>query len=119
QSDPTLDLVTTDRSVNSMEIDWPSGFVERIAGADVEPVGTIIEPRWLELSTRNVAAGASATLTLTAFDETGAALGAQGSGRDVVVTRSDGTAVSITDVGDGTYTAEIGHPGVAKTISLA
>lgn len=119
QSDPVLDLVTVDHTVRSTEIDWPSGFVQRLKDVSPGAVRVIREPRWLEISTRNVAAGSSATITYTACDDSGAALGGAGAGRSVGISRSDGVPVAVTDVGDGTYTASIGHPGSTRTVTLA
>jgi hypothetical protein len=48
-------------------------------------------------------------------DTAGAFLGPQAAGRTVLGTRSDGVALAFTDHGDGSYSAELPHPGAART----
>jgi hypothetical protein len=101
---------------------WPSGYDQRVEGlpgfaADSEI--TITEPEWLSVEPRVVTAADPAPLfTFAPVDGTGAFLGPAGAGLSVTVTRSDGVAVNLTDNGDGTYTAPLDHPGVARRTVL-
>jgi hypothetical protein len=123
QSDTPIEVgLGSSTSVASAVITWPSGLVQRIDGLPwfaIDTTLTIVEPAWLTLSARVVGAtDPTPVITYTAVDGTGAPLGAAGAGHAVTITRSDGVAVSVTDVGDGTYTAPLPHPGVVRRTVL-
>jgi hypothetical protein len=107
--DSTLELRVADKQPASLSVHWPSGYRQTIA---IEP-GTdsleIVEPAWLTLEPRRVAAGASALLRLS-FEPT----------RGVPsVERSDGLPLALTSDADGSYSATIEHPAKTDTIALS
>jgi hypothetical protein len=114
-----LDAATT---INSAWLRWPSGFDQRIDGLGsfaIDTELTITEPDWLSLSARVVTSSdASPILTYRALASDGSSLGAAGEGRAVVVTRSDGVSVTVTEVGGGEYQAVLPHPGSARITVL-
>ncbi|HEY3233875.1 MAG TPA: FG-GAP-like repeat-containing protein [Polyangiaceae bacterium] len=118
QSDSVMELVTGNRRATGLEIEWPSGFVERLPSTELDPEMTVLEPRWLTVTPRRIFSGEQSELRYVAFGESGNLLGAAGAGRQVEVERSDGIPVSVTDAGDGSYSAELSHPGQAGVVSL-
>jgi hypothetical protein len=123
QSDLPLEVgIGGDTAVLSAYVHWPSGFVQRVDGLPGFAVDTdvvVIEPNWLDLWPRSVDPGDPApVLTYTVMDETGTPVGAAGAGHVVEVVRSDGVAVVVNDMGDGTYTAVLPHPGVVRRTVL-
>jgi hypothetical protein len=104
-----------DNGVTRVDVKWPSGLTQRIdqlSAFALDRVVVVREPAWLTLEPRVLASGdPPAQLVYTAVDEQGQPLGAAGAGRTVIVIRSDGKPVTVTDQGDGTYTAPIVYPG--------
>lgn len=109
-------------SVTEATLSWPSGYQQRL---DLHPDFTldatwnVSEPAWLTLSTRIVGSTASASvLTYRPVHPNGAFIGPSASGRTVTVTRSDGVVANVVDHGDGSYTAVLPHPGMARITVL-
>jgi enediyne biosynthesis protein E4 len=111
-----------DASVLEAIVEWPSGYaqhIEALPGFAPDVELNITEPQWMSVVPRVVTmADPAPVFTYTAVDDEGTLLGTAGAGRIVTVTRSDGVAVVVTDNGDGTYTADLGHPGVARRTVL-
>jgi hypothetical protein len=104
--------------VDDARVTWPSGLVQRIE-VPIDTTTTVVEPEWLTLSGRVVApADAPPVLTYAPVDELGVPLGVGGAGKTVVVLRSDGAPVTVTDAGDGTYSAPLPHPGIARRTTV-
>jgi hypothetical protein len=109
-------------AVTSAFVLWPSGLEQRIdalPGFSLAAELSLVEPEWLALSARTaIATDPAPALTYAPVDATGAPLGPAGSGKAVVVTRSDGVAVTVVDDGDGTYSATLPHPSSARVTVL-
>lgn len=105
-------------TVTEARLHWPSGYVQRLdmtAGFALNSTLHIVEPEWLGLSVRvATSVDPAPVLTYRPVDSAGAFLGVMGAGRTVTATRSDGASVTVTDNGDGTYTAPLPHPGSAR-----
>lgn len=105
-------------TVTTVTLHWPSGYSQRLdlsAGFALNTTLHVVEPVWLTLSARVVdPMDPAPILTYRPVDSAGVFLGAAGAGRMVTATRSDGVPVTITDNGDGTYTAPLPHPGSAR-----
>lgn len=86
----------------SADIFWPSGYVQPMGDfADREL--EVVEPNWLYVSSRVVGSGDPApVLTFAPTDVEG--------GKDVVVTRSDGVAVTVRELPEAVYEATLAHP---------
>ncbi len=87
----------------SVEVRWPDGYVQRsgpvLAGAEV----VVEEPRWLTVEPPMVAAGGDARVTVRPARPDGGLLGG---GHRVAVTMAPGdVALTVSDEGNGTYTA--------------
>jgi hypothetical protein len=110
------------RRVERVDVLWPSGVTQRIDRRPefaIDRTVTIEEPRWYALSARTASSSdAPPELVVTLFDDEGTPLGTSGSGRSVIVTRSDALPVDVVDRGDGTYAASLPHPGVARRVRL-
>jgi hypothetical protein len=103
----------------AIHIAWPSGLEQTLSSIAADTEVVVREPDWLALSARAVTAGdPPPVLTYRAVDDDGAPLGSAGAGREVAVSRTDGLGVEVVDVGDGTYTAQLVHPGSTRRIRL-
>lgn len=111
-----------DDTVEQAVLHWPSGYSQRLDQSPdftVDAAWRVVEPAWLTLSARQmVSDGAVPVITYRPVDAAGKDLGAAAAGRDVVMTRSDGVAVDVTDHGDGSYSAPLSHPGTTRTTVL-
>jgi hypothetical protein len=116
--DAIIDLRMGQRLPAELSVRWPSGFRQIVPSSHLSETIEVVEPAWLTLDRRRVPAGEKSVLTYVAFDELGAAIGAPASGKLVEILRSDAMPVSVTDRGDGSYTAELAHPGMPGTVSL-
>lgn len=109
-------------NVNSIWIAWPSGYRQRIDNAPqfaLNQTVHITEPEWLSVTPRAVQSGGpAAILNYIPVDASGAPIGGSASGKNVIVTRSDGVAVTVNDLGTGQYTALLPHPGTPRTTRL-
>jgi len=64
-SDPTADLgLGAAARVLRLRVTWPSGYVQELADVAADQRVVVEEPRWLEVSTRAVAAGSAVAVTL-------------------------------------------------------
>jgi hypothetical protein len=122
QSDSVVEIgLGGSPSISEVRVRWPSGLDERI---DTRPEFALdreirlVEPAWLTVQPRVVDPAGAATLVYAPVDDRGDPLGVIGAGRAVTIARSDGVPVTVTDVGDGTYTATLPHPGVSRRTTL-
>ena len=123
QSDRTLTVgVGDDAAVSRVDVRWPSGIFQRVDGLPgfaLDQAFTVVEPAWLTVEPRVVAPGdPPAKLVYRPVDESGAPLGKAGAGRVVTAMRSDGVAITVVDAGDGSYTADLGHPGATRRVVI-
>ena len=114
--------IDTDTGVTSATLHWPSGYSQRLdmhADFALDARWQVTEPEWLSLSTR-VATNADPdpVITYRPADPAGTFIGAGAAGRTVTITRSDGVTATVTDNGDGTYTAPLPHPGATRITVL-
>ena len=118
-SDAVIELVCPSASLSDVVIDWPSGFSQTLADRDrptLEEV-KVKEPSWLEVSQPN--ASDQVRLTYRALAANGDALGPLGAGRGVEFLRSDALPLTVTDHGDGTYSATIEGVSGEATVSVS
>ena len=116
---PLLEAGLQDQTaVVEASLHWPSGYVQRLdltPGFALDTTWHVTEPEWLTLSQR--VAGSldpAPMLSYRPVDQTGAFLGSAGAGRSVTAIRSDGVPVTVTDHGDGSYSAPLPHPGSTR-----
>jgi hypothetical protein len=107
-----------DTAVLSARLHWPSGYVQRLdqtAGFALDQRLEVVEPPWLTLSARVASPDDPApVLTYRPVDAAGEPIGVAAAGQAVVASRSDGEPVTVTDHGDGRYTASLPHPGTSR-----
>ena len=123
QSDRVLTVgLGDDPGVTRADVRWPSGITQRIdqlPNFAVDQTIVIKEPAWLTVEPRVMKQGdAAPQLVYRPVDEAGQPLGMAGAGKHVSATRSDGVAVKLTDGGDGSYSAPLGHPGAPRRTTL-
>ena len=98
-----------------VDVRWPSGItqrVDRLPQFQLDQVVTVEEPAWLTVTPRIATQHSPPPrLVYRPVDEEGAPVGPAAAGRIVTATRSDGVPVTVTDAGDGSYTASLPHPG--------
>ena len=122
-ADPVLTVgMGAEAKLARAEVKWPSGIVQRIdqlPGFALDQVFVVSEPKWLTVEPRAVKKGdAAAQLVYRPVGSDGAFLGKAGAGQKVIVTRSDGKAVALTDQGDGSYVAALGYPDAPRRTTI-
>ncbi len=91
------------RSVDDVEVRWPSGYVQRVGAQTAGRELVISEPDLLHVSPATAAVGATVTVTARPARPDASPMGP---GHRVELTMHPGAvALAVTDVGDGTYTA--------------
>lgn len=95
-----------------LEIEWPSGYVQRFEGLAANTTLVAEEPEFLSLEPRRLTVGsdAIAVLEVSPRDASGALLGA---GLDVTARVGDAAPVALADQGDGRYVLAVGAPASA------
>lgn len=93
----------TNARAESVEVRWPSGYVQRVGPVEAGREVTVREPALVTVETPQVPVGAEARVVVRPAAPDGAALGP---GRAVRVTALPGdVAAAVTDRGDGSYLA--------------
>jgi hypothetical protein len=109
-SDNVVELACGEARPIFADEQWPSGLVQELSDF-VDRELAVEEPRWLELSTR-VAAMRDPVPELSFLPVD------FGEGKDVVIERSDGVPVTVDELPDAVYVAQLPHPGYARRTVL-
>jgi hypothetical protein len=109
QSDRVLEVgLDSATDFASATVLWPSGLVQRVDSAlAIDAEVTLVEPEWLRITDRDVAAADPAPELV--YTPAGG-----GPERTVVVKRADGSLIPATKRADGSYAAPLPHPGQAR-----